>query len=261
MSRAMRYTVGVLTALAAMLVVAAPAGAHAPAQQQPDAPYYRTEITGGVTPAVAGVTASVDPGGEWIELSNAGPATVVVLGYGGEPYLRLTPTSAEENELSQTTYVNQTLFSASVPTAQAQPDSSVAPAWKRIGATGKVRWHDHRIHWMGATRPPAVAADPTHPHLVGNWTVHAIADGTPFEINGSLKWIGKTATATGKSSPVQAWLLTLLVGAVVVVGMLIIALVRTRRRLAHGAGAPAAGAGSDAAEMATAGRSSGTGLG
>jgi hypothetical protein len=222
-----RYALGALAVLAATVVGPVPAGAHAPGQQLPDASYYRTEIAGGVTPATTGVTARVDPGGEWIELANAGPATVVVLGYTGEPYLRISATGAEENELSQSTYLNRALFADSVPTGQSA--SSVAPAWKQIGTTGTARWHDHRIHWMGRDRPPAVASDPTHPHPVGNWTVHATADGTPFEVHGALRWIGKPADA-GKTSPVQAWLLTLLVGMAVVVAVLTVALVRARRR-------------------------------
>jgi hypothetical protein len=44
---------------------------------------------------------------------------------------------------------------------------------------------------LAATRPPAGAADPAHPHLVGTWTVQATADGTPVEIRGSLRWIGE----------------------------------------------------------------------
>ncbi|HEV7897260.1 MAG TPA: hypothetical protein VGP31_05395 [Planosporangium sp.] len=227
MSRAVRYALGALTVVAASAFAPVPADAHPPAQQAPDAPYYRTEMTGGATPATTGVTVSVDPGGEWLELSNAGPATVVVLGYTGEPYLRITATGTEENQLSQTTYLNRALFADSVPTGDS--GSSVAPAWKQIGTTGKARWHDHRIHWMGRERPPMVATDPTHPHLVGDWAVHATADGTPFEVRGALRWLGKPADA-GKATPAQAWLLTLLAGMTVVVGVLTIALIRARRR-------------------------------
>ncbi|GAA1824288.1 hypothetical protein HC028_24710 [Planosporangium flavigriseum] len=228
MIRGTRGALGALAVLAAILLGSAPAGAHAPGPQLPDASYYRTELAGGVTPAMAGVTARVDPGGEWVELANSGPATVLVLGYTGEPYLRLTATGAEENQLSQTTYLNRALFADSVPTAGAG-GSSVAPAWKQLGGTGIARWHDHRIHWMGRDRPPAVAADPTHPHLVGDWTVHATADGTPFEVHGVLRWLGKPADA-GRATPAQAWLLTLLAGMTVVVGVLIVALIRARRR-------------------------------
>ncbi len=226
--------------------------AHPPGQQNGDAPYYRAEITG-ISPAVAGVTAEVDPGGEWIELRNTGPSTVEVRGYTGEPYLKISSTGVDENQQSQTTYLNRSLFSDSVPTGQA--GGSVAPAWKQIATTGAVRWHDHRIHWMGRARPPMVESDPTHPHLVGTWTMHAIADGKPFDVTGALRWLGKPATV--KSAPLQSWLLALLAGMTVAVGVLAIALVRARRRPAGGSAAagPLSAGGVDAdasAEQASA---------
>jgi hypothetical protein len=224
-SRSSGYAVGALTLLATLTLAPPAAAAHPPAAQMPDAAYYRTEITG-VVPPTGGVTVRVDPGGEWLELANAGPATVVVLGYTGEPYLRITTSGAEENQLSQTTYLNRSLFADTVPTQQSA--SSVAPAWKQIGATGTARWHDHRIHWMGRARPPMVASDPNHPHLVGTWTVHATADGALFAIHGALRWIGRPPGT--RTSPAQAWLLTLLAGMTVAVGMLSIALIRARRR-------------------------------
>jgi hypothetical protein len=228
MGRATRYALGALMlATVTVAVSAGAAAAHPPGQQaSPDTPYYRAEITG-VMPTTAGVTARVDPGGEWIEVANAGPATVVVLGYTGEPYLRIASGSADENEASPTTYLNHALFADTVPSEQL--GATGPPTWKQIGATGTARWHDHRIHWMGRDRPPAVAADPTRPHPVGTWAVHATADGMPFDVRGALTWVGKPARSpSGTSSP--PWLLTLLAGLTGVVGVLVVALVRARRR-------------------------------
>src|SRR3954470_11373394 len=104
----------------------------------------------------------------------------------------------------------------------------MAPSWQQIAQTGTARWHDHRIHWMGRTRPPAVAADPVHPHVVGSWVVHATAGGRPFDIRGSLEWTGKPADA--RPSPAMAWLLTVVAGLVVAVVALLIALARSSRR-------------------------------
>jgi hypothetical protein len=187
-SRLTRVTAAVALGLGAVLLGAAPAGAHGGSGPgATDAPYYRTEVTG-VSPAVPGVTASADPAGDWIGLTNTGPAVVIVLGYTREPYLRLTATGADENELSPTTYINRALFADSVPTGT---DTTTPPSWKQVATTGSVRWHDHRIHWMGQNRPPEVAADPTHPHPVGTWTVHATADGVPFDVTGTLSWVGR----------------------------------------------------------------------
>ena len=198
--------------------------AHPPAQQLPDASYYQARITDPSSVPV-GVSVRVDPGGEWLELSNSTAEPVVVLGYTGEPYLRITATTAEENQLSQTTYLNRSLFADSVPTARS--GTNMAPSWHRVAATGTARWHDHRIHWMGRTRPPAVAADPVHPHQVGTWVVHATAGKTPFDIHGSLNWVGQPVQSP--SSPVTAWLLTVVAGLVVAVAALLAVVIRGRR--------------------------------
>src|SRR5690348_9803616 len=52
---------------------------------------FSTVLTG-VSPAAAGVTVEVTENGERLRLVNTGPADVVVLGYLGEPYLRIGPT-------------------------------------------------------------------------------------------------------------------------------------------------------------------------
>ena len=172
---------GVAVGVAAWAV---PASAHGGGTPVPDAAYYRTALTG-VVPAPAGVAVRVDPAGEWVELSYTGPGSVIVYGYLAEPYLRVTSTGVDENSLSPSTYLNRSLFADSVPTGAAAAD--VAPAWHRIGSTGRVQWHDHRLHWMGRAQPPAVAADPRRAHEVGTWVMHATADGAPFEVRGTLR--------------------------------------------------------------------------
>jgi hypothetical protein len=121
-----------------------------------------------VTPHPPGATAKVDPHAEWIEVTYVGPGHVIIYGYTHEPYLRITPAGVEENELSPATYHNRSMF-ADLPTGPgAQPDG--VPSWHLLAATNTARWHDHRIHWMGQTRPPGVAADPSRPHMVGAWS-------------------------------------------------------------------------------------------
>jgi len=152
-----------------------------------DARYYRTQITGtGAAPA--GITARVDPAGEWIEVAYQGAGEVVILGYFDEPYLRVTAAAVDENVLSQSTYLNQAMF-AEVPTSASDP--AVEPKWHKIATNGVARWHDHRIHWMTQARPPVVAADPGHPHTVGSWTVKGLANSKPFVITGTIRWLGR----------------------------------------------------------------------
>jgi hypothetical protein len=218
---------GVLAASIVVLLAPTPAGAHSGAQPIPDAAYYRTGLSD-VVPTPAGVSVRVDPAGDWIELANAGPAQVIVLGYTREPYLRVTAAMVEENQLSPTAYINQSLFADALPSGQ--DGGTVAPAWKQIGAGGSVRWHDHRIHWMGQARPPTVVADPRHPHPVGTWTVHATAAGTPFEIHGDLRWIGKPDSASGAQA-IPEWLLWLIESMVVVMAILALLVIGQRRRL------------------------------
>jgi hypothetical protein len=218
-NRAVNRTCLVLAlAFVPVFALAGPAAAHVAI---PDVAYYRTAITQ-VTPAQPQVTVRVDPRGDWIELTNTGPVDVTVLGYGREPYLKVSAGGVEENELSPTTYLNHAMFTE-LP-ATATPDRA-QPRWDPIASTGTARWHDHRIHWMGQSPPRDVAVDPGRAHLVGTWTIHALAGSTPFEIDGTLSWIGKPGRLPG-----DAWLVITLANLPFVLGALIWKL-RPRRRL------------------------------
>ncbi|HEV8566674.1 MAG TPA: hypothetical protein VGQ92_06175, partial [Actinoplanes sp.] len=225
----------VVAGLAAILTAgpAGPAVAHGGGPSIPDAAYYRTALSGdNMLPP--GVTASVDPAGEWLEVGYTGPAEVIVLGYSGEPYLRITARSAEENTLSPTTYLNKAGF-ADLPAGSLA--ATVAPVWQPIAAVGRARWHDHRIHWMGQIKPPAVAADPTRAHVVSAWTVHAIDAGQPFDIRGTLNWAGKPSDHLSRF----AWLILAVGNLPFVVAGVMLAVMQRRRRAGRGPGAPTAG--------------------
>ena len=179
-----------LAALTVMALASWPsaASAHVGGPTASDAPYYQTLMTG-ISPLPAGVSAQVASNGDWIELTANGPAEVVISGYGGEPYLRIAASGVWQNDLSATTYLNQSLFVDAA--ALNHTPGSAAPAWRRISQGGTARWHDHRIHWMGVGRPTTVVADPAHPHLIGSWTIPARAGHEPFMIRGTLNWTGK----------------------------------------------------------------------
>jgi hypothetical protein len=55
-----------------------------------------------------------------------------------------------QNDLSATGYLNQSLF-VDTSALNGKP-ASAAPTWRRTAPAGTVRWHDHRIHWMGVSR-------------------------------------------------------------------------------------------------------------
>ena len=159
-----------------------PAAAHT--TNGSDAAHYRTRLDG-FTPQVTGLTGSVDPRGEWIQVTNTTGKTLTILGYAHEPYLRITPAGVEQNAASPTVTLNQSLFAdiSQALTMQA------APQWLPIAAGNQARWHDHRIHWMGAVRPPAVQAHPGTAQLIGTWTVHLTLDSQPVDLTGTLNWL------------------------------------------------------------------------
>src|SRR3954464_11673141 len=89
--------------LVAAVAAAAPASAHTITGVAPTD--YRSELTG-VEPSVPGVRVELLDLGRRVRLTNSGPE-VVVLGYQGEPYLRVGPKGVYENTRSPSTYQNK----------------------------------------------------------------------------------------------------------------------------------------------------------
>ena len=172
------------------LAVAAPAGAHS--ADVPVASDYRCAVTG-ISPPLPGLTVRAVTAGTQLELVNHTGRSIEVLGYTGEPYLVVGPDGVYQNASSPATYLNETLTGGVTPPATAS--ASAVPAWQRLSATPAVLWHDHRAHWMSATLPPAVAADPGTPHPVSHWTV-PLRDGVNrFTVTGTLDWVPRPAPA------------------------------------------------------------------
>ena len=70
-----------------------------------------------MAPAVPGITARVVDLGNKFELTNRTSTEITVLGYEGEPYLRIGPNGVFENLHSQATYINRTRLGGTVPPA------------------------------------------------------------------------------------------------------------------------------------------------
>jgi len=211
----------------ALLAVSAPAaGAHPLGGNSSDAAHYLTRIDA-VNPPVPGLTATVSPRGEWIEVANTTGRTLIVLGYAHEPYLRISPAGVAQNNVSPTVVLNQNLFA---DISQALLSAPRAPQWQSVSTANHARWHDHRIHWMGAVRPPGVQAHPGKGQLIGRWTVRMTLDGQPVDITGTLSWLPKKS-GFDKS-------LLLLVGDALVLGAVVavLALYARRRRRRPDAG-------------------------
>jgi hypothetical protein len=146
---------------------------------------YRSTIRG-VKPRPNGVQVKVLYGDDQIWLDNRSGKTIVIDGYGGEPYLRFDPTGIFVNVNSPAGYLNQDRYGKSVPPKSASV--TARPNWQKLTG-GKVwAWHDHRIHYMSPEFPPAIKAEPREPHHVFDWKVPATADGERFLITGSLDY-------------------------------------------------------------------------
>ena len=122
-------------------LIAAPAAAHTRAAVASD---VRSEITD--DPALRGITWSLYPAGEYLELENVSDRVVVVVGYEGEPYLRVGPSGVEQNLNSPATYLNSRRDGDVALPPRA--DAAAAPEWDVVSDEPRYAWFDHRVHPM-----------------------------------------------------------------------------------------------------------------
>lgn len=180
-----------LLGLLAVVTLASPASAHA--ADAPSATDYRTTLAT-VSPAVDGVQLQVVENGSRLELRSTNRQAVLVLGYSGEPYLRITPAGVWTNVRSPATWINQTIDGKVTPPAGATIDATATPRWTKLSAEPVIRWHDHRTHWMSAAPPAAVAAAPDVPRRLANWQVALRVGAAPVSVTGHLDYLPPPAT-------------------------------------------------------------------
>lgn len=179
--------VGVVLGVVLVGVTAAPAAAHGVGGVEPT--NYRT-LVDPIVPRVPGLAVRPVDLGTRLELTNDGTTEVVVLGYDGEPYLRVGPRGVFENVRSPATYLNRTLRldEASEPVPPiADPDAE--PRWRRVDDGRTARWHDHRAHWMGRADPPAVRRTPDREQLVQAFEIELRQGSTPIAVAGEVRWV------------------------------------------------------------------------
>jgi hypothetical protein len=146
---------------------------------------YRSTVED-VQPRIPGVRLKVLYGDDQVWLDNRSGETIVIDGYGGEPYLRFSPNGIFVNVKSPAGYLNQDRYGKSeVPKSASE---KAPPNWQKLAGGNVWAWHDHRIHYMSPTFPPAISAAPREPHHVFDWKVPATANGKRFFINGSLDY-------------------------------------------------------------------------
>jgi hypothetical protein len=142
-----------------------------------------------VTPALPGVTVTAVQLGNYIELTNSGP-DLIVLGYNGEPYLRVGPSGAFENLRSPATYLNRTRQGTTPIPAVASDNPATPPQWQQISHAHSVVFHDHRTHWMGGQIPAPIRAD-SHRRfqLTPDWHIQLRQGAIAAVVTGSLTWV------------------------------------------------------------------------
>lgn len=174
-----------IAALTVALLVgaAAPASAHTVAGT--GATNYRTTLR--TRPDLPGLRVQVIEIGSRFEASYTGRGDVLVLGYQGEPYLRIGERGVFENLRSPATYINRTRNGETPPD---DADPSGEPVWRKTSDGRTARWHDHRAHFMGNTNPPAVRAAPDKQHtIVADWKIPFRYDNKTYNAVGDLVWV------------------------------------------------------------------------
>jgi MYXO-CTERM domain-containing protein len=164
---------------AAALLAATPAAAH---QGNPN---FRSVIDA-VTPSVRGLDLHVLNYDDRFELTNHSGQTVTVVGYDGEPYARvLADGTVELNKRSPAYYLNDDRFAdVNVP---ASADAKAPPQWSVVDRTGRLEWHDHRMHWMSRSLPPQVK-DRSQRTKIFDYAIPLRVGGQSGAIKGTLLW-------------------------------------------------------------------------
>jgi hypothetical protein len=223
-----RLTLALLGALMSL----PPAAAHAtssiqsstqesgsPISDQGSSYHYRTYITS-ITPKVRGLSIEVLEFADRLLLRNHTGKTVTVYGYSGEPYARLLPDgAAEQNTRSPAVYLN-TNFYANV-TVPPSASASAPARWATVDRTATFEWHDHRIHWMSPVTPPQVK-DAGKRTKIFDWSVPIKIGSEPGAIDGELFWVPENSKAS--AGVIGAGV------AIVIAGTLLVLVVRRRRR-------------------------------
>ena len=188
---AMRRALLVATAALLWLGVAAPpASAHSVSGQS--ATNFHTTLRS-VSPAVPGLEVKVVEAGSRFQAENRTGQELLVLGYKGEPYLRIGPEGVFENKLSPATYINASR-KGGTPPPEAEQAKVGDTDWAKVSSEPLARWHDHRIHWMGNINPPEVRNDPDKRHVIKmnandpQWSVPMRLGTQDIAARGNLVW-------------------------------------------------------------------------
>jgi hypothetical protein len=102
----------------------------------------------------------------------------------------------------------------------ASASSTATPHWTVVDRTGRLEWHDHRIHWMSPVLPPQVKNKAKRTKIF-NWQVPIEVGTQQATVNGELFWTPARTSAPAAAIPVLV--------ALVLLGLLFVLFVRRRR--------------------------------
>ena len=206
--RALRRSITVLLSVLVVAVATAPAAA---AHSGPPGPTNLASHIDGIRPATTAVTVRLLDLSRQIELRMQGHHVIVVLGYNGEPYLRIDDGGAWENERSPAVYLDQGTNGVPIPP---DADPAAPPRWRHISSDTVVRWHDHRTHWMSPLLPTVVREEPDRVHVLTAWELPVRIDDVATSVAGTITW-------TPGPNPAHWWAIAAVIGALLSVVALI----------------------------------------
>lgn len=160
------------------LINPAPAAAHI-AGSGGSPSNYRAVVTA-IRPAAPTMAVTVGVGGQWVRVTNQGAAEIVVLGYRGEPFLRLSQNRVQVNELSST--AAETGQTRGAPASQ---DRAAAPSWVQLREGDSATWTDARLD-----APVGAAESWQLPLIVGGQQVTVVGTRERIPPPSPWPWVG-----------------------------------------------------------------------
>ena len=163
-----------------------PADAHAVTGVQ--ATNYKSEIVGVTDPAGQLDVRLLDLGRR-IELVNRGPTDIVVVGYAGEPWLRVGPRGVFENTYSNSAYLERQRPGRPTGPPPDPTKASGPPHWRRTGDGTMLVWSDRRTRFEGPTPDQVLRARGQGHLVVPRWTVELRRGDTALAIAGRISYV------------------------------------------------------------------------
>lgn len=180
--------------LIALVVALTPGGDGTAAAH--DGSHVFESVVDGITPERlgGGIQVRMLDADEQMELVNRSGREVVVHGYEGEPYARITSEGPVfVNVLSPSMAPSNDRLGHSPPNGN--EDASAAPRWVKVGDGGRYRWFDRRTHYRKAGVPPTVT-DREERTRLWDYRIPITVGGERAEIAGTLYWVGVTSFPT-----------------------------------------------------------------